>query len=196
MWSPIFLHNPFFLNICFFDLQTTFFNGKTNVLQVSGRDTLENAIKITSKTKFSTQSVQIPYHLHPARQGAHPALSNSLQKVWRYHFLVAWSNLFVATCFWYCFLLGCLKFLAFHVVVEIKKYKFDVNSPGWGPYGPLWAHMGPILLKKSLILVKIHKITNSNYKRSKIKRGFAIRTWKVVNSFSKTDDFIKHDKFA
>ena len=23
-------------------------------------------------------------------------------------------------------------------------------GPGWGPYGPIWAHMGPILLKKSL----------------------------------------------
>ena len=22
-------------------------------------------------------------------------------------------------------------------------------GPGWGPYGPLWAHMGPILFKKS-----------------------------------------------
>ena len=30
------------------------------------------------KSKFSTHFVQIPYHLHPARQGAHPALSNSL----------------------------------------------------------------------------------------------------------------------
>ena len=29
-------------------------------------------------------------------------------------------------------------------------------GPGWGPYGPLWAHMGPILLKKSLILIKNH----------------------------------------
>ena len=54
---------------------------KNSVLQVFGRDTLENAIKITSKTKFSTHVVQIPYHLHPARQGAHPALSNSLKSV-------------------------------------------------------------------------------------------------------------------
>ena len=45
---------------------------KTNsVLQVSGRNMLENAYGITSKSKFSTHFVQIPYHLHPA-------LSNSL----------------------------------------------------------------------------------------------------------------------
>ena len=50
------------------------------VLQVSGRNTCENAYKITSKSKFSTHFLQIPYHLHPARQGAHPALSNSLIK--------------------------------------------------------------------------------------------------------------------
>ena len=31
----------------------------------------ENVIKITSKTKFSIHFVQIPYHLHLARQGAH-----------------------------------------------------------------------------------------------------------------------------
>ena len=35
-------------------------------------------MKITSKSKFSTHFMQIPFHLHPARQGAHPALSNSL----------------------------------------------------------------------------------------------------------------------
>ena len=39
---------------------------KNNVLQISSRNTLENAYKITSKSKFSTQNVQIPYHLHPA----------------------------------------------------------------------------------------------------------------------------------
>ena len=36
---------------------------------------LENAYKITSKSKFSTQNVQIPYHLHPA-------LSYSLYILW------------------------------------------------------------------------------------------------------------------
>ena len=56
----------------------TYFLKKNSVLQVSGRNTLENVIKITSKSKFSTHFVQIPYHLHPARQGVHPALSNSL----------------------------------------------------------------------------------------------------------------------
>ena len=33
---------------------------------VSGRNTLENAYKVTLKSKFSTQNVQIPYYLHPA----------------------------------------------------------------------------------------------------------------------------------
>ena len=39
---------------------------KHSVLQVSGRNTFENAYKITSKSKFSTHFVQIPYYLHPA----------------------------------------------------------------------------------------------------------------------------------
>ena len=39
---------------------------KNRVLQVSGPDTLQNAIEITSKSKFSTHFVQIPSHLHPA----------------------------------------------------------------------------------------------------------------------------------
>ena len=51
---------------------------ENSVLQVSARNTLEIADKITSKTKFSIHFMQIPYHLHPARQGAHLALSNSL----------------------------------------------------------------------------------------------------------------------
>ena len=40
-------------------------------------------------------------------------------------------------------------------------------SPGWGPYGPigpLWAHMGPILFKKSLISMKNDKIVNKDIK--------------------------------
>ena len=60
--------------------------------------------------------------------------------------------------------------------------------------------MGPILLKKSLILMKSHKITNKNIKGVKslktYKRGFAIRTWKVINLLSKTNDFMKNDKFS
>ena len=75
------LSNTFFLqNHCFWPPDNGFW-WKNYVLQVSGRDTLENAIKITSKSKFSTHFVQIPYHLHPARQGAHPALSNSLDVI-------------------------------------------------------------------------------------------------------------------
>ena len=55
--------------------------------------------------------------------------------------------------------------------------------------------MGPILLEKSLILMKNHEINNKNIKGVKslkiYKRGFAIRTWKMINLLSKTDDFIK-----
>ena len=60
--------------------------------------------------------------------------------------------------------------------------------------------MGPILLKKSLILMENHKITNKHIKGVKslktYKRGFAIRTWKMINLQSKTDDFFKNDKFS
>ena len=68
-------NNTFLSKICIFYLQTTSlysnFDETKCVLQVSGRNTFENAYKITSKNKFSTHFVQIPYHLHPA-------LSNSL----------------------------------------------------------------------------------------------------------------------
>ena len=60
----------FFLKIIIFDLQTVFFYGKVVFFKLLAES--------TSKSKFSTHFVQIPYHLHPARQGAHPALSNSL----------------------------------------------------------------------------------------------------------------------
>ena len=46
--------------------KTYIFLWKHRGLQVSGRNMLENAYKITSKSKFSTQNVQISYHLHPA----------------------------------------------------------------------------------------------------------------------------------
>ena len=44
-------------------------------------------------------------------------------------------------------------------------------GPGWGlygPRGPLWTHMGPILLEKLLIFMKNHKSANEKYKRCKI----------------------------
>ena len=45
-------------------------------------------------------------------------------------------------------------------------------SPGWGPVrvgalpglGPIWAHMGPLLFKKLIILMKNHKFINKNIK--------------------------------
>ena len=68
----------FFLKVTHFSPKSLFlfsrqhFLIKNSVLQVSGPDTLQNAIKITLKTKFSTHFVQIPSHLLPA-------LSYSLQ---------------------------------------------------------------------------------------------------------------------
>ena len=52
----------------FFTSRHFFLMGKpcSGVLQVSGRNMLENAYKVTSTSKFSTHFVQIPYHLHPA----------------------------------------------------------------------------------------------------------------------------------
>ena len=48
--------------------------------------------------------------------------------------------------------------------------------------------------------MKNHKITNKKLKGvkslKKYKRGFAIKTWKIINLLSKTDDFIKNDKFS
>ena len=44
---------------------------------------------------------------------------------------------------------------------------------------PLWAHralMGPILLKKSLILIKNHKVINKNIEVVKLKI-LKVKTW-------------------
>ena len=62
---PFFKYHIFLRNRRFWPPDNVFW-WKNRVLQVSGRDTLENAIKITSKTKFSTHFVQISSHLHPA----------------------------------------------------------------------------------------------------------------------------------
>ena len=67
----IFFRHHFFLKNHRFWSPDNIFWWKNSVLQVSGRSTLENAYNITSTSKFSTQNLQIPYHLHPA-------LSNSL----------------------------------------------------------------------------------------------------------------------
>ena len=52
--------------------------GRSAAVGFSGRDTLENAAKIISKSKFSIHFVQIPYHLHLARQGAHLEAQESI----------------------------------------------------------------------------------------------------------------------
>ena len=46
-----------------------------------------------------------------------------------------------------------------------------------------------------------HRIINKNIKgiksiKRKYKRGFAIRTWELINLLNKTDDFIKNYKFS
>ena len=74
----LFLSNTFFYEIVVFDLQTTSFDGKTVFFRSLAEIRLRTLIKSPQKSKFSTHFVQIPFHLHPARQGAHPALSNSL----------------------------------------------------------------------------------------------------------------------
>ena len=65
-WITYFFRHPFLSKIIVIDLQTTFFDGQTVFFRASGRNTLEKGYKITSKSKFSTHFVQIPYHLHPA----------------------------------------------------------------------------------------------------------------------------------
>ena len=63
---------PFFFQVTHVSQKSSFltsrqhFLWKNRVLQFSGRDTLENTTKITSKTKFSINFVQLPSHLHPA----------------------------------------------------------------------------------------------------------------------------------
>ena len=52
------------------------------------------------------------------------------------------------------------------------------------------------MIKKLIILIKNDKIINKNIKVVKleilkVKRGFGIRTCKLINLLSKTDDFIK-----
>ena len=42
-------------------------------------------------------------------------------------------------------------------------------SPGWGPV-QVGAHMGPILLRKSLVLIRNHKIVNKDIKGVKSKK--------------------------
>ena len=45
-----------------------------------------------------------------------------------------------------------------------------------GPYRALWAHMGPILLKKLIILIKNDKIINKNIKVVKLEI-LKVKTW-------------------
>ena len=69
-WNLCFLCNTFFSkNHSFWPPYNGYYNvfwWKNNFLQISGRNTLENADKITSKTKFSTPIVQFSSPLHPA----------------------------------------------------------------------------------------------------------------------------------
>ena len=70
-----------------------------------------------------------------------------------------------------------------------------------GSYGPIRAHMGPILLKKSLILMNNLKIINKIIKVvkleiSKIKTWFCDKDLENQKLLSKTDDFVKNYKFS
>ena len=59
---------------------------------------------------------------------------------------------------------------------------------------------GPDFTLKIFDFDENHENTNKNLKGvkslKKYKHGFAIRTWKMINLLSKTDAFIKNDKFA
>ena len=75
------------------NLKNTVCPSKNSVLQVSGRNTFENAFKITSKSKFSTPIVQFSSHLHPA-------LSHSLKgTIWKQS-LICWGNLYRHPAWW------------------------------------------------------------------------------------------------
>ena len=39
-------------------------------------------------------------------------------------------------------------------------------------------------------------LSKTNNSIKKYKRGFAIRTWKIINLLSKTNDFTKNDEIA
>ena len=73
----------------------------------------------------------------------------------------------------------------------IIKMHFHVGN------GPIKIIKGKILFKRSLILMKNHKITNENIKHVKFEK-LKIKTWfcdkdlSSVNLFSKTHDFIKN----
>ena len=49
-------------------------------------------------------------------------------------------------------------------------------SASMGPYGPLWAHNGPILLKELIILIKNHEIINKNIKIVNLEI-LKVKTW-------------------
>ena len=65
-----------------------------------------------------------------------------------------------------------------------------------GPYGPLWAPMGPILLGKSLLLIKNDKIVNKIIKSvkslKKIFPWFCDKDLSAVILLSRTHDVIKN----
>ena len=79
----------FLSKVVVFNIQTTFFDGNTVFFRF-GRNTLENAYKITSKSKFSTQNVQIPYHLHPAL--SYSLMMSFLQRQIRFHVIYILSE--------------------------------------------------------------------------------------------------------
>ena len=85
-----------------------------------------------------------------------------------------------------CSVGGC-----FHILIAVSVWVGAQSGlgpcPGWGPvrvgahmgpYGPLWDLMGPILLNKSLALIKDHKIINKNIEVVKLEI-LKVKTWFV-----------------
>ena len=68
IWSQFFWSNSFFSEIFFFDLQSpdTVFGWKNVFFKFLAEIRFRMPIKSHQKAKFSTQDMQIPYHLHPA----------------------------------------------------------------------------------------------------------------------------------
>ena len=104
---------------------------ENSVLQVSGRNTFENAYKITSKSKFSTHFVQLPYHLHPARPGS--GWQRSRVKS-------AWKNVFGKCCFFRSVLFPIVPNDSIPTIGHSDIYLFLIPimsqvGPGSGPSG-------------------------------------------------------------
>ena len=117
----IFLSNTFFSKIVVLDLQTVFFDGK----MVFVRFLAEIRLRTPIKNKFSSHFVQIPYHLHPARQGAHLALSNSLEKVFNLFCCLVYADFRYIWVYYFVFML--ILFISVNCLC-FRNFDFLLNS--------------------------------------------------------------------